>query len=563
MATEQQLKEQIGSSFGAGIDPTGLTPDQIAASERVARTFGSAGNSSGAPAFETAEQMAARVSRQGKPGYDVFGNPVAGGSSAFTPRTITNPNEDAATSFLNTFTAPQTAEQIAEEKRKAAQAEIDNLNKLYDNYVSEQRIVNEGRSRGTNAVSVLTGLSGSTEANTAREQTDKVNQREIDAINAERGAKIASILSGIQSEAVAEARAQREEARASAESILAMRTERQTKAVSSLTALSNSGVTAEGLKQTDPETYDYLVRQIGSELEVQSLFTLNRPQESIIDKRVENGKYIIAYQNPLSGQTRIETVDLGIPQGYNKTIDAGNRILFVPDNWDGNTENLISIAKGLTPSQQQQNAVQPGENPQLYSGLSSATATAVRAQVNAFKAEPVIQNFATIQSGYNFTKQISDDTKNPADDQALIYALAKALDPGSVVREGEYATAQKYSQAWITAFGSGVKNALLGTGFLSNQARTNIKKTIETRYNAAKTEYDSLRNNYSSGISTLTGRSDGEIFLRDYTTTGNDISSVSAGATGYLPDGTEVTMNQDGTITDSDGNYYDQDGNRM
>jgi len=155
---------------------------------------------------------------------------------------------------------------------------------------------------------------------------------------------------------------------------------------------------------------------------------------------------------------------------------------------------------------------------QLYSGLSAATATAVRSKVSKFSTEPIIQNYATIQEGRNFASVISDTTTNPADDQALIYSLAKALDPGSVVREGEYATAQKYSQSWIQAYGKSVTQALLGTGFLSQEARQNIKKTIEQKYLSSKRSYDNLYNQYEASINSLTGRNDGNEFLMEYTT---------------------------------------------
>ena len=45
--------------------------------------------------------------------------------------------------------------------------------------------------------------------------------------------------------------------------------------------------------------------------------------------------------------------------------------------------------------------------------------------------------------------------KNPTstNDQALIYAFAKAMDPTSSVREGEYATVQKYAQSFANQLG--------------------------------------------------------------------------------------------------------------
>ncbi len=147
--------------------------------------------------------------------------------------------------------------------------------------------------------------------------------------------------------------------------------------------------------------------------------------------------------------------------------------------------------------------------------------------MNKYASDNTIQNYSTVQDGYNFAKSLSADTKNPADDQALIYSLAKALDPGSVVREGEYATAQKYSQSWVAAYGTGISQALLGTGFLSKTARENIKKTIEEKYNSQKLSYDQTRGSYIQGINALTGRSDGEKFLTEFTTPNN-----APGATG-------------------------------
>jgi hypothetical protein len=196
-----------------------------------------------------------------------------------------------------------------------------------------------------------------------------------------------------------------------------------------------------------------------------------------------------------------------------------------------------------------------GNSDQLYAGLASSTSTAVRAKVAKFATEPSVQNFATIQEGYNFAQSLANDTQNPADDQALIYSLAKALDPGSVVREGEYATAQKYAQSWVKAYGKGVSQAILGTGFLSQEARENIKKTIETKFNASKKSYDNLYNQYSTGINSLTGRGDGTSFLTDYAIPQEQVGTpppvdVSKGEISGLT----VTFPGGGTLTFPDQN---------
>lgn len=211
----------------------------------------------------------------------------------------------------------------------------------------------------------------------------------------------------------------------------------------------------------------------------------------------------------------------------NSAIQAAGRFIASPDTQLTRLDNgdtvLVNTRNGQIISNiggKREAEVQPGENPQLYSGLSTGTATAVRSLVSKYGSEPTIQNFATIQDGYNFAKSIENKTTNPADDQALIYSLAKTLDPGSVVREGEYATAQKYAQSWVKSYGKGVTQAIAGTGFLSEEARTNIKKTIEQKYNSSKVSYEKQYKEYIGQINNLTGRKDGEKFIRSYVTDG-------------------------------------------
>ncbi|KHD88831.1 MAG: hypothetical protein OM95_06865 [Bdellovibrio sp. ArHS] len=58
-----------------------------------------------------------------------------------------------------------------------------------------------------------------------------------------------------------------------------------------------------------------------------------------------------------------------------------------------------------------------------------------------FNADPVVKNFKDVQQSY---QKITDMAKKPsaAGDISMIFSYMKMLDPGSVVREGEQATAQ-------------------------------------------------------------------------------------------------------------------------
>jgi hypothetical protein len=186
-----------------------------------------------------------------------------------------------------------------------------------------------------------------------------------------------------------------------------------------------------------------------------------------------------------------------------------------------NKEDLLSNFKGMSLD------LNTVVSDQLYSGLNTKTANAVKAEVSKFKTEPAVKTFNVVQEGYNFAQQLPDTTTNPVDDQALIYQFAKIMDPDSVVREGEYATVQRYSQSWVSAYGKSVSNAINGTGFLSEEARANIKKTLEARYNSKKQAYDSLRNSYATVVNNISGKDNGKDFLTDYVMEISNISNLT------------------------------------
>lgn len=275
---------------------------------------------------------------------------TTGTDGAYYPRYT--PAEQSAVDYQNTFTKPRTVDEIAQEKAKQSQAQIDALNNYYNSLLQEQNVVNEKRNRSTSAVSTLTGLAGSTEADVAQNATSVVNQRENKAIENQRSVAIDSVFSKINEDAQKQANEERTNARLDAETILANRKTRQEEAVKSLTTLAKSGVTAEGLKASDPTSYDYLAKQMGGEELLKASITLNRPAESVIDKKIEGGKYVIAYQNPITGKVRIESVDLGIPEGFTKSFDLGNRLMVVPENFDPTKDTPLFYNKGPTPKAQ-------------------------------------------------------------------------------------------------------------------------------------------------------------------------------------------------------------------
>jgi len=328
-----------------------------------------------------------RISRQGKPGFDIFGNPVTPKEGEFTSvaeaeaalqpqrfaRTAGQPTPE---SVLASPLKTETTEQIQQRKTKEAQGEIDALNRLEQTKLAEQREINLGQARQTSSVSTLTGLAGSTEANVEAKKTADLGKAQITAIQNEASVAIQSVLSDIRTSAVEESRLQTQEARQSAQDILDLRVQRSTKAINNISILSQAGVTAEGLQASDPESYNQLVKTLGSEELVKAYLTLNRPVDSLLDSRVINGQYITVFQNPITGEIKQETVDLGLPAGYEKLADAGDRLLFAPENWTGDTSELITIDKGLTPKQQEADEKGTFTTTQINKGAANAGVSA-------------------------------------------------------------------------------------------------------------------------------------------------------------------------------------------
>jgi len=149
-------------------------------------------------------------------------------------------------------------------------------------------------------------------------------------------------------------------------------------------------------------------------------------------------------------------------------------------------------------------------------GLSNQTLTRVLSIAGQFDAEPIVKEYNVVKEAKQFVDSLSNTTTNPSDDQGLVYAFAKVMDPNSVVREGEYRTVQNYAQSWIKAFGSGMEQAINGTGFLSDEARKNIKKTIASKAAASERTYKSTYNEYTRRINKVSGGKDGADYITDY-----------------------------------------------
>ncbi len=108
----------------------------------------------------------------------------------------------------------------------------------------------------------------------------------------------------------------------------------------------------------------------------------------------------------------------------------------------------------------------------------------------------------------DYLKQAKDyitirDAKNKLDhlettgagDMALVFTYMKILDPGSTVREGEYATA--VNAAGVPSAIQALYNRAVGGGQLGEQARKEIKSQAEKLYQSQALQHDKLTTSFA------------------------------------------------------------------
>lgn len=104
-----------------------------------------------------------------------------------------------------------------------------------------------------------------------------------------------------------------------------------------------------------------------------------------------------------------------------------------------------------------------------------------------FDALPDVKDYNAIANSADVTAQLGK-TKSAADDMALIFTFMKALDPQSVVREGEFANAQ--NTTGIPGAITNAYNRALSGNRLNDQQRTEFAQTVKTVLGARKKNYD-------------------------------------------------------------------------
>jgi len=111
-----------------------------------------------------------------------------------------------------------------------------------------------------------------------------------------------------------------------------------------------------------------------------------------------------------------------------------------------------------------------------------------------FSSLPPVKQFADQTSAYGRVVASVDDP-SPSGDLALIFNFMKVLDPGSVVREGEFATAQ--NAGGIDQRTRGLYNRITSGERLTPEQRADFADRATRLYSEAQGQYQSLAEQYA------------------------------------------------------------------
>lgn len=153
------------------------------------------------------------------------------------------------------------------------------------------------------------------------------------------------------------------------------------------------------------------------------------------------------------------------------------------------------------------NIVNPMTGDVIYSesdkdlaGLSGEDRTAIANVRKEFTGLPAVKDFAQQSAAYGRIVASADEP-SAAGDLALIFNYMKVLDPGSVVREGEFATAQ--NAAGVPQRVQALYNNVLRGERLTPEQRKDFVGRAGKLYNSAEEYYKQFEDFYQSEASSI------------------------------------------------------------
>lgn len=194
-------------------------------------------------------------------------------------------------------------------------------------------------------------------------------------------------------------------------------------------------------------------------------------------------------------------------QGNFQTLEAnvGDNNPYNPDPPIYKTRNIKDQdLKGFAYPPNGEQVGGEGDAP-IISTLDEKTIDNVRSEANSFRQEQIVKDYNVILNKQLSIQSILDSGVGGPGDLAIVYEFMKALDPGSVVRETEYATAAKSGNIFSGAFAKYNGYLKEEGGFLPDTVKESFKELIDLKFQSSQSQYDNLYKQYSQRINNLAG----------------------------------------------------------
>lgn len=134
-------------------------------------------------------------------------------------------------------------------------------------------------------------------------------------------------------------------------------------------------------------------------------------------------------------------------------------------------------------------------------GVGGLTPAQINSTVNsiagAYDNEPLVKEYNTIKRNVDIYNGLGNSA---TDDIQRVYTFAKVADPNSAVKEGEYDSIEKYSQALLGRVGLKVSRVFTATGILTPEARKAMGDTLKVSLNAAEVGKNQVQSEYQRQI---------------------------------------------------------------
>ena len=224
---------------------------------------------------------------------------------------------------------------IREETRKRMQAQIDAINASFVGLFQQEQMAGEDRSGQTRAINSRSGLMGSDFGAAQQEKTTQFNKSQMQALEAEKSARISSVMLNIEDRASAEIQRKKQEALGQYQMELGEYEKVQEQARNDLKTLASQGIALESL---NPAQKAALLKQAGYDDPTfgELVYNAMKPKAQQIDYKFEklaDGQGLFYGIDPTTGELITKNVKVDLPPDWQMQIAPDGTVI----GYDKNT----------------------------------------------------------------------------------------------------------------------------------------------------------------------------------------------------------------------------------